>query len=138
MGFSRHYFKEYNFMLTKINGEINDNDLSRHVVALNKETEGLINLKELADCREITKINLTTQGTTINASHEKNKPGSKLAILTPVDNTLIFAMARAYQMFSEDYRESVGLFHDLNEALVWLTDNNEPENKSLTLLINNA
>lgn len=55
MGFTRHYFQEHTFMLTKITGEINDDDLSQHVVALNKETEGLTNLKELTDCREITK-----------------------------------------------------------------------------------
>ena len=114
MGFSRYYFQEYNFMLTKITGEINDDDLYHHVVTLNQESEGLINLKELADCREITKINLSTNGTTKNASYEKNKPGSRLAILTPKGNDLIFAMARACQMFSGDSRESVNLFHYLH------------------------
>jgi len=138
MGFKRHYFKQYNFMLTKISGEINDNDLSLHVEDMNQAADGLINLKELADCREITIINLTTQGTTNNASDENNKPGSKLAILTPVDNVMILAMARAYQIFSEDNRESVGLFQDFDEAMVWLTDDNAIEKKALTLLINST
>lgn len=138
MGFSRQYFQEFNFMLTKITGEINDKDLSHHVAVLNQEAKGLVNLKELADCREVTKINLSTQGTTYSASREKNKLGSKLAILTPKGNDLIFAMARAYQMFAEDFRESVHLFHDLHEALVWLADDNVLESKSLTSLVNDA
>ena len=138
MGFSRYYFQKQNFMLTKITDEINDDDLYHHVVALNKEVEGIANLKELADCREIIKINLTTAGTTRSADHEQIKKGSKLAILTPKGNDLIFAMARAYQMFCEDYRESVSLFHDLDEALAWLTNDNSDECKSLNSFVNNA
>ena len=138
MGFTRYYFQEYNFMLTKLAGEVNDNDLSHHVVALNQETEGLTSLKELADCREITKIKLSTQGTTDSAGHEKNKPGSKLAILTPKGNNLIFAMARAYQMFSEDFRESVRIFHDLHEAINWLSSDNVLEREALIDLVNDV
>lgn len=138
MGFSIHYFQEYNFILTKITGEVDDGDLAYHVAALNQKTDGIINLKELADCREVTVVNLTTRGTTHSAGLEKNKPGSKLAILTPEGNDLVFAMARAYQMFSEDFRESVRLFRDLHEALEWLTDGDLLERKSLTALINDV
>ena len=76
MGFSRHYFKDYNFMLTKISGEIDNNSLSQHVIDVNNEAEGISNLKELADCREITSVKLlSTQTTTMSAGNEKNKPG---------------------------------------------------------------
>lgn len=138
MGFTRHYNQENNFMLTKVVGEINDEDLLHHVIALNKELEGLTNLKELADCREITKINLSTSETTTSANNEKNKEGSKLAILTPKGNDLIFAMARAYQMFSEDYREHVQIFKNYNEAIDWLTKDNSDETESINEYIKNA
>ncbi len=138
MGFSRHFIQKYNFMLTKITGEINDDDLSHHVGALNQETEGLTNLKELADCRGITKINLSTRGTTLNADREKNKPGSNLAILVPKENDMIFAMARAYQMFSENHRKSVEVFRDYSEAISWLTKDNSQEIDEINKFIKNS
>ena len=138
MGFSRHFFQVHNFMLTKVIGEINDNDLSHHVDALNQETEGLTNLKELADAREITKVNLSTQGTILSADSEQNKPGSNFAILVPKENDLIFAMARAYQMFSENHRESVKVFRDYSEAISWLTKDNSQEMNEINEFIKNA
>ena len=53
MGFSRHYFNEHNFMLTKVCGEIDDDDLMSHVNALNRETQGCVNVRELSDCRSL-------------------------------------------------------------------------------------
>jgi len=138
MGFTRHYFDDLNFVLTKITGAINDNDLAMHVDALNKESKGKTNLKELADCRAITKINLTSQGTAINASNEKPKPGSILAILVPKDDEMIFAMARAYQMFSEDYRKSVYIFRDYHNALNWLSNDCLEEANALDTFISSA
>ena len=96
MGFTRYYSAEHNFMLTKITGEIDDNGLMSHVISLNKETSGLVNLRELADCREITKINLTTQGTVISASKEQDKPGSRGVILVPESYSQIWCLRKSY------------------------------------------
>lgn len=125
-------------MLTKLTNEISDNDLLRHVIALNNETEGLKDLKELADCREITKVNSSSQGIINCAEHEIKKHGSKLAILVPQKSSYVFVMARAYQIFSDEYRESVNVFSSIDEALIWLTNDNEAEIETLTLLINSA
>ncbi len=41
MGFDRHYLKQINFVLSKVSGELNDQDLMQQVVSLNRETEGM-------------------------------------------------------------------------------------------------
>jgi len=124
-------------MFTKIVGEITAQDLSSHVFALNEETEGIANLKELADCREITKINLSAQDVTNSACNEQNKCGSKLALLRSKESDLIYGMINAYRMFAEDHREEVRVFTDLQEALSWLAENNL-EIESLSKFVNNA
>ncbi|WP_126456583.1 hypothetical protein [Sulfuriflexus mobilis] len=65
MGFSTHYSKDHNFMLTNISGDITDNGLMQHIVAYDKEIEKLPILKELSDCRQIQSItSLSTQAAT--------------------------------------------------------------------------
>ena len=120
MGFTRHYLKEYNFMLTKITGEVNDQNLKQHVMSLNKETEGISALRELADCREIADMShLTVKGTADCAQLENKRPNSLLALLVS-DSKLLFGMARAYQTFSEDRRKETKIFKNLVDALGWL------------------
>ena len=135
MGFTRYYSKELNFLFVDITGELNDNDLTSHVKALNTETEGLVNVKGFADCRGITKVNIKTIEVVSNAVNEKYKPGSKVVIFVPKDNELIFAMARAYQMFAEESCDEVSIYRDYDEALAWLTDS-PAEGQALTEFIN--
>ena len=139
MGFSRNYLKPYNFVLTKITGDINDAELLQHVKALNRETRGISELRELADCRELTSVSaLTAQGTTLAASAEEYKPGSLGVILVPKEKEAIYGMARAYQMFAEEHRESVMISRDLDEALNWLTKDNSAETEVLRAFIDNT
>ena len=128
MVFFRHYLKDHNFMYTKISGEVNDQNLKQHVADLNKETEGVSNLIELADCREISCLEkLTVQGTAKSAAIERARQDSLLAILVS-DSTLLFGLARTYQAFSEDRRKDTQIFKNLNDALTWLTrDDKERE-----------
>ncbi len=50
MGFSRRYFPELNFVLTCMDGEINDPLILKHDLDFNKEAEHYNALKEIADC----------------------------------------------------------------------------------------
>ena len=123
MSFSRHFLTQHNFLLTKVENEIDDEQLMQHVLTLNKEAKDITCLRELADCRHLKSVEkLTVQGTTECASQEINKPGSLLAILVP-DSPVIYGMARAYQMFSEDHRKAARVFNNLNDAIKWLSDN---------------
>ena len=62
----------------------------------------------------------------------------RLAILIPKDNKAAYGLARAYQMFSEEKREAVNIFHNLDEALVWLTADNTEEKEALISFMNNS
>ena len=108
-------------MFTKISGEVNDQNLRQHVVDLNRETEGIYDLRELADCRDIQDMrHLSAQGTADCAQIENKRPNSLLALLVS-ESSLLFGMARAYQAFSQDRRKDAQIFKNLDDALVWLS-----------------
>ncbi len=136
MGFSHQYFKDHNFLLTRASGDLDGKDLMLHVININEVTEGIINLKELSDCREITSLDsLSTKMATMSAAAENDKPGSRFAILVPKDNDVIYGIANAYKMFAEDHRAAVKIFKELAEAISWLAES-EAEEKALMALVN--
>lgn len=136
MGFSHQYFKDQNFLLTRASGDIDGKDLMRHVIEINEETEGIVDLKELSDCREITSLDLlSTKMATMSAATESDKPGSRLAILVPKNNDVVYGIANAYKMFSEDHRAAVKVFKQLDEAISWLAES-EAEEKAMMALVN--
>ena len=136
MGISRYYLEGHKFMLTKISGELNDKNLMQHVIDLNKETKEVLNLRELADLREIKSLEkLTVQGTVNCSKAEENRPESLLAILVPESNVVLYGMSRAYQMFSEDKRKDVQIFKDIYKALAWLSSD---DYEILNNFVNNA
>jgi hypothetical protein len=117
--------KDHAFMFTKISGDVNDQNLKQHVLDLNRETEGISNLRERADCRVITDMErLSVQGTADCARLESNRPHSLLAIFV-TDSTLLYGMARAYQVFSEDRRKGTKIFKNLDDALAWLANDDQ-------------
>jgi len=137
MSFSHQYFKDHNFLLTRASGDIDGKDLMQHVISINEETEGIIDLKELSDCREITSLELlSTKMATTSAANENDKPGSILAILIPENNPVIYGVANAYKMFAEDHRKAVQIFKELPEAIIWLAES-EAEEEALMALVNN-
>ena len=80
---------------------------------------------------------LSTQIISDSAESEKNKQGSKLAILVSKDSDVVYGMANAYRMFAEEHREFVKIFRELQEALIWLSDS-DLEAESLSALVNSA
>jgi hypothetical protein len=121
MGFSRHWLHDQAFVLTKVSGAINTSSLMEHVLALNEESTDIENLRELADCRELTDVSaLSVSGVTQASAREVKKPGSRLVILVPKESPVVYGLARAYEMFAADSRESVIVSTNLDEALRWL------------------
>ena len=131
MSITRTYNKEHNFMLTRLADSVNDEEVFDHVRALNRELSDKIHVKELADCRDLTDVHITTDGTVFNATQEDIKLGSNLAILVPEGSSYIFSLARAYQMFSKEFRNSVMVFRNPDEAMAWLTNHNPEETAAL-------
>ena len=137
MGLSVYFNQKHNFMLTRLAGYIDNNNLRNHVLNLNKLTEGVSGLREIADCRKIENISyLTVEGTTIGAELESNKPGSLLAIVVP-DSPSFYGVARVYQTFAGNHREAVKLFYNIRDALTWL-GYGEAERKELITFVETA
>jgi hypothetical protein len=57
-----------------------------------------------------------------------------LAVLVP-DSPLIFGMVRAYTMFAEEHRGAIKIFNNIQEALVWLA-NDQSEINILEKFVN--
>ena len=118
---------------------ISDSDLIQHTISLNEKTEKILVLKELSDCRAIKSVaSLSTETATVAAKIEQKKSVSRMAILIPKDNKATYGLARAYQMFSEEKREAASIFHNLDEALVWLIADNTEEKEALISFMNNT
>ncbi len=120
MGFHRYFLKQNNFILSKVSGQLNDQDLMQQVISLNRETKEMPDFRELSDCSNLESIEeLTVQGTTRCAQTENSRSESLLAILI-TDSKLHYGMARVYQMLAEENRKTVKIFTDLHKALAWL------------------
>ena len=134
MGFSTYYLKDHNFILTHISDEVDDHNLKQYVLTLNKNTEGMLNIRELADCRCVESMEkLTSQGTAACAELEKYRPDSLLAILV-TESPLLYGLVRTYQTFAEGRRKEVKIFTDINQALTWLAN----DEKDLQIINNFA
>ena len=129
MTFSHKIIRDRNFVLTRIVGEVTDENLLEYVQELNSETIGMDNLRELADCRGITSLNtLTVQGTILSSQSERERNHSVLAILVPKNNELLYGMVRAFQAFSQEKRREVEIFDELEQAVDWISESkNEKE-----------
>ena len=138
MSFTRQYFKEYNFLLTTITDEVNAEELIQHVIQHNKEFKDVTGLKELADCRGITCVkSLKTQTVVDTANYtEINKPNGMLALLTLKNNDVVFGLANAYKMFSEEHHKEVKLFTQFDEAISWLVENDAKKNDLIEIICN--
>ena len=121
MGFSRHWLRDRTFLLTRVEGTIDNRSLLEHVQALNRESDGVIGMKELADCRDLKDVEaLSVSAVTQASSLEVKKPGSRLVILVPKDSPVIYGLVRAYEMFATESRDAVIVSTDCDEALRWL------------------
>ena len=137
MGFSRHFLKENNFLLTRVSGDINKTNLMEHMIAFNNETSGISDLRELGDLRGIESLDeLSVSQTTRLAGIENSHPGFLLAMVTD-ENPLVYGMARAFQMFAENNKKEVRVFKDMDEALSWIAKDDE-EFDVLKAFIENA
>lgn len=117
-----YHLKASDFILTKLSGDLNDENLRQMVLILNQATEELSEFRGLADLREITSLKQwTALGATHSSGLETSKPKSLLAILVSKTDLELYGLSRAYQMFSLDIRTSVKLFTAMDKALEWIS-----------------
>lgn len=137
MSYTRHYFPELNFLLTRIFGDLDNDQLRRIVVDPEGETTHLKAVIGLADCRDLHNVDqLTAEGTFEAATLEEGQAsttGGLLAILVPKE--LVFGLARVYASAAERTRRAVLVSYSLDEALGWLTGNDDAAIRKLRTFI---
>ena len=120
MSIVRRYHPSLDFVLTRISGDLDDEQLERHVRVFNSEAADRQGLMELADCRELRNVDrLNVTGALNAAALEQGQPrvaGGRLAILVP-DNPVIFGLARAYASIACLHRDTADVCQGLREAL---------------------
>ncbi len=123
MTIAAEYFGNLNFIKTSVSHVIDDQALLAHIEELNAISHGVHSVLELADCRGVTDFShLSEEGAELCASQEKDKPGSRLAILIPSTDNILSILGDNFEALSEKFRESVVVLYDLDEAISWLTD----------------
>jgi hypothetical protein len=103
-------------------GVVTDRDILEHKARLLAEPGWRPGMRELADVRSIDRLEVTSDGVRLFASHDDiNRTALesfRLAIVTASDAT--FGMGRMYQMMTERNVPHVRVFRDFEAARTWL------------------
>jgi hypothetical protein len=117
MPITRHFDAVHNFLLTRMNGLIDEAIIRRHLKALNEEARHLNGIKELVDCREVTTGCRSVHDLVETATLEKGQPWAldgQLVIV--VSQPVTFGMARVYLAGNEGVRKEVHVTYSMEEA----------------------
>lgn len=119
MGFTRHYKRELNFVLTRVFGEIDDHQAKEQVLALNEEAKDEKALNEIADCRKLEKYDkASVQGifdaAALEQGHQRAIGGVLIVVVT---TDVIFRLARAYSIGAGDVRKKIIVTKSMDEAV---------------------
>ncbi|MCP4642533.1 MAG: hypothetical protein GY851_18965 [bacterium] len=127
MGFTRHLVPELKFVLTRIRGVLDDQQLAQHVADLNREAAAIEGLRELADCRDVQDFSrMTSEGLFRASELERDQPrtaGSVICLL--VDSPATYGMAKAYATMVSDYRARTLVSYSLDETLEFMEYSSE-------------
>ena len=124
MGFKFDFYPKYEFAYTQCYGIIDDRSMHIHLMNYNLEADSLeLNtIRELADTRNISKVNkATAKGFIEMARFDMEKSTGRreyLAILA--SDALIEQMAGLYGKSIDASKEGIGIFYDVKTALAWL------------------
>ena len=106
-----------------LSGLITDRDLFSAYEALYSDPEHRVGMDELADCRAVERLDVTTGGlVSLAAATARLLDGHaqtwRVAIVAPAD--VVFGTARMYESFRAESPEQVQVFRDRREAEEWL------------------
>lgn len=109
-------------VLTTATGDLTDADVLGLKARLLADPGWSPGMRELADVRTISRLEVTAEGVRRMAGHDSAVGPAmrayRLAIVVPRDE--VFGVARMYQMLTESAVPHVGVFRDLAKAEEWL------------------
>jgi len=104
---------------------IGDKEYQAYIANLFADPAVRPGMKQLTDWRAITQIDVTAEtlwatADTVRAFVERQGhwPNYQLAIVGP--QTVIYGLARMYQIISEEHDPHIVVFRDIDEARAWL------------------
>lgn len=127
MSIQAYFFKECKLLLTVVNDELSDVSFKEHMLRFNEELAALDELRELTDCRWVTKIdNFSIEGIIEALQVQEVKSSCKMAFLVPESNALQHSIANTYKTFAKEKRP-VEVFTCFNNAIDWIA--NDPKDR---------
>jgi hypothetical protein len=97
---------------------LTDDDVHIHASTLARDPRFHPRFAQLADLRDVTRIDVTPAGVRKLAALNPFGDGSQRAIVASMD--VVFGISRMYESLSEKPDQKVRVFRDLDLALDWL------------------
>jgi hypothetical protein len=110
---------EHRVVLTIIDGDATDADLTEHVRALHADPQFSPEMAELVDLSGVTQIYVTTAGIRTVAQSAVHARLARRAFIAPTD--VLFGLSRMYQSFWNDGApDELKVFRTRQPALEWV------------------
>jgi len=105
-------------VFSKAQGKLNDADLVDHSKRVAADPEFKSDFNQLADFREVTSLEISTETIKEIAADSPYGKGSRRAIV--VNSPLAYGLSRIYRAMVDDQGSEIKVFKDYNQACQWL------------------
>ncbi len=110
--------RERRIVFTEASGVLTDSDVIEFQRRLRDDPEFEPDFRQLADCRAIEEVGMTSQGVGEASSRSPFSQGSLRAIV--VSSDVAFGMARMFENLRHEARDEIRVFREAEEARRWL------------------
>lgn len=127
----QRFFKpNSHFVYVRLSEDVSDDQLATHLRTYNEEALGKTDIRELADCRDVTCTKeLTANGCMHSLTQLDLSPrgfhGGKTAFLVQSDN--VYGMVRVFMAFIDKMERTAEIFDNLEDALKFLGTAESPQ-----------
>ena len=109
---------EHRFVMSRIWGEVTDDEVDQHNERLRSDPLFDPTYRQLADMSDVT-LNLVSAGNVKDTARDQYfAPGTRRALLVSDDTT--FGLCRMYATYAESLGQVVSVFRERKEAEEWL------------------
>lgn len=105
-------------VISRARGTLTDQDLLSHAAALARDLRFRPDMRQLADFREVTKIEIATGTVRQMAGLNPFRVGSRRAFVVGTEGA--YGLARMYQILRDRDPDELEVFRALEPALEWL------------------
>ncbi|MDA3963485.1 MAG: hypothetical protein PF961_22090 [Planctomycetota bacterium] len=116
-----HIDKELSTVFSKARDALNDSDVLEHQQLITNDPAFTPDLNQLFDLTEVTKVELTSNGTRLLASRDPFGAGAKRAFVVAPGAMEVFGMMRMFQIMTDEHDDELRVqFNHIGKARLWL------------------